>query len=265
MASGSRPARAPRSASERQQPVLLLPGRLDAALAGFLVVGEPSCAHLDRRHHIASRHAGDADAKNRLHGRHGRSRAGAPRRGRHRAARVRTTGRCRRWRAPTDGCWCRQRAKVFRPARSLRCGHSHERRAQRTEICAARCGARGRAAGAVPRGRVGRRSEGALREASRSFAARRRDRGARRRARPRARRRRRGADRRAAVRPRQCRRLRAARRRHGRRDRRGAAPARRSTPKCSPAATRRSSPSRPAPRPRSRPAAWCRAAPTPWR
>ena len=38
----------------------------------------------------------------------------------------------------------------------------------------------------------------------------------------------------------------------------------RSTPRCSPAAMRRSSPSRPAPRPRSRPAAWCRAAPTPW-
>ena len=133
----------------------------------------------------------------------------------------------------------------------------------RPDVALARRRAGGGAAGAVPRSRLGRGGEGALREAA-SISRRLPPKPCR-------------LPRRSAA----CSRMTSRRRSTCRRStapmwtasrcapptRRAPTTARRaasrSTPRCSPAAMRRHSPLRPAPRPRLRPAASCRAAPTP--
>ena len=155
--------------------------------------------------------------------------------------------------------------RLSRPARSSRCGRSHERRQPtRPEIAL------------LDAVRAAARQEQFLEVVSAEEAKARFEkhldlaplgaetRCARRRARPRARRmtsRRRSTCRRSTAPMSTASRCAPPIRSAPPRPRRAAS---RSTPRCSPAATRRSSPSRPAPRPRSRPAAWCRAAPTPW-
>ena len=99
------------------RPVLLLPGRLDAALAVWLTLGRRLLARLAGGD--ASERAGrDADA-----GAQGRRRPSAsPNSCRCAAAATRPSRwprnicRCRRWRAPTAGSWCRPTAKAIPPA-----------------------------------------------------------------------------------------------------------------------------------------------------
>ena len=203
-------------------PVLMLPGRLDAALAAFLVVGDALLRALTGAA-TSGRHAGDARAQDRLDRRHCRSRAGAPRRRRRRAARLGLLADAGADARRRLGAGAAGERRLRGRHASSRCGRSHERRpATRRRRCSMRC--------ARPRGRSSSSKSSRPRKprrVSRSISICRRS--APRPSRSPMRsaacwRRRRGADRRAAVRPRQCRRLCAARRRHGRRERCNAAP-----------------------------------------
>ena len=104
------------------RPVLLLPGRLDAALAVWLTVGRRMLERLAGRQSERARAGRDlaAGAQGHVHGGLGRSRAGAAQRRTGSSRWRRNICRCRRWRAPTAGSWCRPTAKVIPPARRCR-------------------------------------------------------------------------------------------------------------------------------------------------
>ena len=248
------------------RPVLLLPGRIDAALAGWLTVGRRMLAR--RAFRLIEEQPFAAELARKIASPLGLAEVVAVRR---RLGKVEPVAQgylldagagARRGLDPHSG---RQRGPSGRRARrgeAVAMSNDQIRRRAESELLAAV--------------RAAARQEQFLEvvsaeEAKKRFEAHldltpaaRRARHARGRARPRAGGRSRGADRRAAVRPRQCRRLRAARRGFGGRrgERAEAARAERRGDRLRPCAQGRGQA-----RHRdhaSPPAAWCRAAPTPW-
>ena len=108
------------------RPVLLLPGRLDAALAVWLTVGRRMLARL------AARQAPRAGRDARRFRARWRRPSGLPSWCRCGATATRPSRspaaicRCRRSRAPMAGSWCRPRAKAMPPAARSRYGHGRE-------------------------------------------------------------------------------------------------------------------------------------------
>ena len=100
------------------RPVLLLPGRIDAALAGWLTVGRRMLARLAFR--LIEEQPFAAELARKIASPLGLAEVvavrAAARQGR--AGRARAICRCRRWPTPRAGSWFRPTARAIRPARA---------------------------------------------------------------------------------------------------------------------------------------------------